>query len=501
MFETGRWIAIASLCAIAALAIAPSVAAKEIKKNPRAIKDEFIVTLTPDLTETQTKSVVERIEKTYGVKAEIVWPLLPGFFVRTYESKAADLLSFADVVAVEPNIWSEFGWSGTQSTWSFGDYLWYKDRLDDVTYNPNDKQYDMCTTASDVYAYVIDRGVWSGHSEMSGRVARLLDFTSDSAIYRPPGKTWAYDQTGGCGGYSAAWHGTAVGSLIAGSGLGTSEANIVSLKITPCSDPNGRFTTVDLQNAMQWIASTDNPYRDRAGVINMSAFVGQWNDGYDSVTTAASNLVTATNLPFFKSADNFSADACQFAPNSLAYTNVAQSGKKVFVVGASSVSADPSDLTDYRYQEWNGSAPRIGQDSGSNSGSCISAWAPGVAIKVANTSSSTGYSVRNGTSFSSPIAAGVGARYVSKYYRENGVKPSFTQVYSFLLSQTVTAPVATNTPHYWMCVDPATGWNYTYLYEPACSGVYNWKVEYPSVSNSTGAKMLYWDEAPYGHCP
>jgi hypothetical protein len=480
---------------------ASSSAAKVVKKHHRAIKNEFIVTLRPELSESDAQQVIAEIEKAYGVEAEIFWPLLPGFFVRTHESTVAELLSSPDVTDIEPNIWSEFGWSSTESTWSFGDYLWYMDRLDDVTYNPDDKQYDMCSTASDVYAYVIDRGVWNGHQELIGRVARQLDFTTDSIIYRPPGKMWAYDQTGGCGGYAAAWHGTAVGSLISGSTLGTSEAKIVSLKITPCGDSAGKFTTADLINAMQWISSTDNPWRSNPGIINMSGFVGEWNTDSNSVTTAANNLVISTGLPFFKSADNWSVDACRFAPNSLAYTNIAQSGKKVFVVGASSVSADPVDRTDYRYQEWSGSTPLIGQNSGSNSGACISAWAPGVAIKVAQTSTSASYSTRNGTSFSAPIAAGVGARYVSKYFRENGVRPSYSQVYSFLLTQAVTTPVVTNTPHYWVCIN-SDGFYNGYRYDPGtCPPGYPTKLEYPSVSNAAGAKMLYWDEAPNGHCP
>jgi subtilisin family serine protease len=127
-------------------------------------------------------------------------------------------------------------------------------------------------------------------------------------------------------------------------------------------------------------------------------------------------------------------------------------------------------------------------DSGSNGGSCVSIYAPAVDIYVGNNSSATAYSTHSGTSFSSPLAAAIGARYLSTNH-----SATYQQVYDYLLSAAGSSTLINNpyTPEYWMCgttpyrTDPGVC--------PVNNGVNNTNVpiHFGATSNTSNAGMLY----------
>jgi hypothetical protein len=213
-------------------------------------------------------------------------------------------------------------------------------------------------------------------------------------------------------------------------------------------------------------------------VINQSGYVGIWDANVQAYGDTVVSVVNSTNIPFFTSADNFATDACKFSPKDRAYTRVNHNGR-VFVAGGTSVGAGSGDPNDYRWQEWNtdGTA-KIGLESGSNGGACVSIY--------------------------SPLTAAIAIRWMVKQQAATGVIPTATQVYDFLLGQSQTVVQNTNTaPTYWACVASVGDGHFdfkAYTTNPgSCPPGYNFgPLLYPFATNTSDARMLYWDE---GSCP
>lgn len=404
---------------------------------------------------------------------------------------------------VEQNVKGTYGTpiSGTQwASWN-GQYLWFLDRLDELSWANRDSLYNMCPEGRSVMAYVIDFGVWRDHSEFETptRVVANIDFSDDRSDHNVQ---FGPDTTNGCHGVFGSLHGTAVASSLGGTHVGSAKPQIVSLKVFSCA---GQYNGADFIDALDWINSANNPYRGQPAVINQSSYFGPWDSLFTSYGDAVDRTVRATGVPFFNSADNFATDACQFSPKNKAYTNINHNGT-VFVVGATSVNpSNPSDPNDYRYQNWNtdGTA-RIGPESGSNGGPCVSAYAPGVSIYAAtNYSTATSYTTAAGTSLSSPLVAGIAARYIESYRTQhNNVTPTYQQVYDFLLGQATTRIQLEQTaPTYWMCVFEAPGGAltaYSYADDPVICPTNYTRVQMNSATNTSNARMIYWDN---GSCP
>ncbi len=242
-------------------------------------------------------------------------------------------------------------------------------------------------------------------------------------------------------------------------------------------------------------------------VASMSQFYAFYQpaDPYTGATattldTAVDAIVSMTNVPFFTSANNFSANACMFSPAHRAYTNNNHSGT-VMSVGGTSMSYG----VDSPWQEagvigdWNKSP----QGSGSNAGDCVSIYAPAKSIYVAwpVSGSTTTYSYRDGTSFGAPLAAAAAARYIQKYRNTYGITPSYTAVYDFLLTSATPINVDQPTTEYWMCQQRGSDALHSYLTDlgGACPSEYpddetvlgTAPIHFPSVHNSSNAGMLY----------
>jgi hypothetical protein len=173
----------------------------------------------------------------------------------------------------------------------------------------------------------------------------------------------------------------------------------------------------------------------------------------------------------------------------------------MFVVGGTSFN--PNNNNDHRWQNWNGSTPLVGVDSGSNGGACVSIYAPASEFLLAGTGSTTAYLRASGTSFSAPLTAAVALRYMEK----NNINPTSASqvygIYNYLLDtarNTGTTLYDVTTPESWMCSTPdsSTGYPYTiYTIEPddcpnntGLNGTSE-PIHFASVGNTSNANILY----------
>lgn len=176
-----------------------------------------------------------------------------------------------------------------------------------------------------------------------------------------------------------------------------------------------------------------NPHLGMKSVINWSgwAFLGETDTGVPQAIEQAVAGVESYGIAVVTSADNYSMDSCEFAPNNVRYTvdaGGAVSGS-VISVGATERAIDaPDTLADSRWQDGTSG----GMDTGSNSGACLNIWAPGANIGSARHNGALGvnpYGTASGTSFAAPIVTGLIARKLE----EPGV-PQPKDLFLWLLS-------------------------------------------------------------------
>jgi subtilisin family serine protease len=230
---------------------------------------------------------------------------------------------------------------------------WGIDRIDQRAL-PLSGTYNYTTTASTVYAYVIDTGIQTSHAQFGGRAAV------------------SYDALGG-NGQDCNGHGTHVAGTIGSATYGVAKS--VRLRAVRVLNCQGSGTNSGVIAGIDWVrVNHANP-----AVANMSL-----GGGYSSAeNTAVTNLVNS-GVFLAVAAGNENQNACNVSPASApAVTTVAA-----------------SDRTDTRA-------------SFSNYGSCVDIYAPGV--NITSTWLSGGTNTISGTSMASPHVAGVAALYKATY--------------------------------------------------------------------------------------
>ncbi|MBA2683262.1 MAG: S8 family serine peptidase [Gemmatimonadaceae bacterium] len=229
---------------------------------------------------------------------------------------------------------------------------WALDRVDQKLM-PLNGAFAYGATGAGVNIYVVDGGIRYTHTEFGGR-AKL-----------------AYDALGGDGS-DCSGHGTGVAGIAGGSVHGVAkDATIWSVRVFPC---NGTTTLSTILAGVDWV--TANHKSPAVANLSLGAAAAPILD------SAVERSIRA-GVSYVVAGGNNNGDACTMSPGKL---------KDVINVG----STDASDT----------------RASWSNYGSCISMFAPGVAVASADYYSDVSLASWNGTSMSAPMVAGAVALYL-----------------------------------------------------------------------------------------
>jgi subtilisin family serine protease len=235
---------------------------------------------------------------------------------------------------------------------------WGLDRID-ATDTPLNNSYKYVSTGNSSYVYVIDTGIYSGHSDFAGRVTSGYSAISD-----------------GNGSEDCNGHGTHVAGTIAGSTYGVAKSTrVVAVRVLDCA---GSGYSSSVVAGINWVVQS---HPGGAGIINMS-LGGSANTAIDSAVADA----TAAGLTVVVAAGNSSTDACSSSP---------ARAPSALTIGA-------IDRTD-------------AQASYSNYGSCVDLWAPGTNITSAWVGGSSATRTISGTSMATPHVAGLAARLAQAF--------------------------------------------------------------------------------------
>ena len=442
----------------------------------KPIKGQYIVILDGTILPGQVPGIATNLSIRHGGRLRRVMnSAANGFSVELNEQQALQLANEPGVALVEENGYAELADNVSQAQTTVSTIL----RRPKIS--PNDSvnvgQNNACETGSGVLVYVVDTGVNRDHTQFSvgggTKVLNGVDFADDRDVYNNP---VAYPYPGEsddkgtwpCGGFTGdmaesdpartlnGGHGTGVASLIAGNTWGVAPgAQIVPVKVGSCPPadhflyPNAPqqivITTESICWGLDWIRSTNNPYRDQhqlggqPAVVNMSIFKRPGIDYYidsmeyvinglvlDNYDPAGGNRPAWNGITVVVSANNQDTDAATTSPARMAYNNIAScpnaycSPGHVVSVGATRNNTTRWDCANTAFDTCSPNDP------GSNYGfpgyyygttpptlvtGAVDIYAPGHDMTAASISNSVSYRVtytaRSGTSFAAPVVTGV----------------------------------------------------------------------------------------------
>jgi len=332
----------------AAAAVVPSgaKAARTGGLGPRAaIPEHYIVVFNDDVGD--APGLARRIADAHGgALLQVYDRALKGMAIQIPDAAAALLSRLPDVAYVEQD--QEMSIDATQSG-----ATWGLDRTDQRNL-PLSTTYTYTRNGAGVFAYIIDTGIYTSHSQFGGRATNV------------------YDAFGGTG-QDCNGHGTHVAGTVGSATYGVAKG--VSLRGVRVLNCSGSGSTSGIISALNWLAASHaNP-----AVANMSL-----GGGYSSSLNTAVNNVASSGVFMAVAAGNASSNACNYSPASAA--------------NATTVAA--STRTDARA-------------SYSNYGSCVDLYAPGSSIT--STWNNGGTNTISGTSMATPHVTGVAALYKATY--------------------------------------------------------------------------------------
>src|SRR3569833_373927 len=340
-----------------------SVQAAPLLRGKHAIANQYIVQIKPDevrrsndvSASVKSRPTVfefaDRRAKAHGAKLERVFEYaLKGFSARMTPQQAEALAADPSALLVEEDQIITIDATEANATWGL-------DRIDQADL-PLNATYNYDATASNVYAYVIDTGIYFPHNEFGGRAVLGYDSVND-----------------GRNGLDCNGHGTHVAGTIGGSVYGVAKGvNLYAVRVLNCS---GSGTTSSVIAGIDWVTANHKS----PAVANMS--LG------GATSTALDNAVRnsiASGVTYAIAAGNSNAAACTSSPARV---------PEALTVGATTSSDVRASFSNY--------------------GSCVDLFAPGVNITSAWYTGTTATNTISGTSMASPHAAGAAALYLAAY--------------------------------------------------------------------------------------
>jgi subtilisin family serine protease len=322
----------------------------KIRRNSHKIENNYIVVLNDQVVgETGIYSIApyiaEELAATHKGQLKHVYKnALNGFAVEMTPEDAERLSDDFRVAFVE-----EDGVVTADATQS--NPPWGLDRIDQRN-RPLNAIYTFNWTGSGVFAYVIDTGIRTAHTQFGGRAANVFD---------------AFGGNGqDCNG-----HGTHVAGTIGGSTFGVAKSvNLRGVRVLNCS---GSGTNSGVIAGVDFVRLN----RQNPAVANMSL-----GGGASSALDTAVNNLSNSGVAIAVAAGNSNANACNSSP----------------ARAANAITVGSTTTTDSR-------------SSFSNFGSCLDLFAPGSGILSAWATSNTATATLSGTSMASPHVAGVAALY------------------------------------------------------------------------------------------
>jgi len=282
---------------------------------------------------------------------------------------------------------------------------WGLDRIDQTAL-PLNSTFTATAKGVGVDAYIVDTGIYSTHSEFTGRLASGFTAIVDG------------NGTNDCNG-----HGTHVAGTTAGTTYGIAKsATLIPVRVLSCT---GSGSTSGVIAGLDWIVA--NHVAGKPAVANLSLGGG----ASTALDTAVQNVIN-DGVVMAVAAGNDGLNACNYSP-ARAVNAVTVGATGAFYTG---------ETTDTR--------------SGySNFGTCLDIFAPGSNIVSSWMGSTTATNTISGTSMATPHVAGVAAVLFGRY-------PTSTpaQIATMLRNSAtpnVVLAAGTGSPNYLLYLDPLGG--------------------------------------------